>query len=770
MDARRTLVAAALASAVIVSLEAVHAKSASPDAAAPRKPVQATQSAPQAANLYGKIPLSFEANHGQTDSRVKFLSRGNGYTLFLTPDEAVLSLRSAAESSHPSSHLTRPLQLSQKPRRPPSPVAERARELVLRMKLVGASPNALIEGVDALPGKANYFIGNDPKKWRANVPTYARVRYRNVYPGIDLVYYGSNKDQLEYDFILVPGTNPEAIKLRFEGAKTLTLKPDGDLTLKLADGSEVIHHVPAIYQERDGKREKINGRCVQRGKDTIGFELAGYDPTRAVYIDPGLVYSTYLGGSYYDIGYGIAVDSSGHAYVTGIAGSADFPTTSGAFQTVLKGDDNAFVTKFTADGTALIYSSFLGGSFVSEGNAIAVDSSGAAYVTGSTYSTDFPTTPSAFQSSYHAVADGGSNAFVTKLTSDGSQLVYSTYLGGSGNDILRLGDQGDGIAIDSAGFAYVTGLSQSSDFPITGGAFQTVLGSIGGNAFVTKLNTTGTALAYSTYLGGNIADFGAGIAIDPAGFAYVTGYAQSTNFPTTPGAFQTKSNAPAPVGANAFVTKFDTTGSTLVYSTYLGGSGYSSICRSDSGTGIAVDSKGFAYITGQTASADFPITVHAFQRHFAGGCDAFATKINRAGSRLVYSTYLGGSEFDWANGIAVDSAGYAYVTGSTDSANFPTTRGAFKTKNMAFASNAFVAKLKANGSGLAYSTYLGGSDFDWANGIAVDSAGFAYVTGEAGSTDFPSTLGAFQTKNNAATSLGPNAFVTKLAFPRQRRP
>ncbi len=480
-------------------------------------------------NLYGEVPLSFELNEGQTDEHVKFLSRRPGYTLFLTQSEAVLALGKGGNEARIGTLTGKR-----------SAKAEPVETQVLRVKLVGANPHAKIEGLEQLPGKANYFIGNDPKKWRTNIPTYARIRYRDVYPGIDVVYYGTGQGQLEYDFIVAPGTDPKAITLRLEGAKKLLLNGESDLVATLPDGGQLVQHLPAIYQERDRKREKIQGRVVLRGKATIGFELAEYDRHRAIYIDPGLVYSTYLGGSRNDQGLGIAVDSGGNAYVTGTASSADFPTTSGAFQSfsnaTANGNFTAFVAKFnpSASGEAsLVYSTYLGGSDSDQGGGIAVDSSGDAYVTGTTDSTDFPTTSGAFQIVNNSAGTlVGSNAFVTVLNPTGSSLLYSTYLGGyQGGDIFYALGGLSGIAVDASGAAYVTGstlaISNSScagdgapfdcctgprtgaciPFPTTPGAYQTVNNAPGGiNVFTAKLDPSASgpaSLLYSTYLGGN---------------------------------------------------------------------------------------------------------------------------------------------------------------------------------------------------------------------------------------------------------------------------
>ncbi len=735
-------------------------------------------------DLYAKRPLSFEPNYGQTDAQVKFISRGDGYTLFLTPAEAVLALRRAGQQSGKGEH-------------PHSVSIDKAKAETLRIRLVGANPDARIEAVDRLASTSNYFVAKDPGKWRTNIPSYARVKYRDVYSGIDLVYYGASQRQLEYDFVIAPGANPNAIGLRFEGAEAMTLNRDGDLIVRLAGGGEVIHHAPVIYQERDGKREKVDGKAVLKNKDTIGFELAPYDHARTVFVDPGLSYSTYLGGSQVDSGQAIAVDGLGFAYLTGLTGSDDFPTTAGAFKTTSSHDPTMFVTKLKADGSGLVYSTYLGGDSHDNfegGYAIAVDSLGNTYLTGDAGNNgDFPTTPGAFQS---GPSGGYSDAFVTKLSPDGSTLVYSTYLGGTYHPAAGT-TNGYAIAVDSMGYAYVTGKTTSGSFPATMGAFQTTNKCIScTSAFVTKMNLDGTGLIYSTYLGGSGSPYGGdsanGIAVDSLGNAYVTGTANSSNFPTTAGAFQTVNSG----FSDAFVTKLKPDSSGLVYSTYLGGN------QPDIGQGIAIDSLGSAYVTGYTSSPDFPTTPGAFQtvmRTIYG--NAFVTKLKPDGSGLAYSTYLGGygdigdgviddPGTDYAYGIAVDSFGHAYVTGQTWSSNyycagagnpiscctgggtgtcnFPVTADAFQSTDNASnfpnpGPNAFVTEMNLNGTALAYSTYLGGSGAYYGDrglAIAVDSTGDAYVTGSAYSTDFPTTPGVFQ-----PTGGNGDAFITKLFVP-----
>ncbi len=691
---------------------------------------------------YGKLPLQFEANRGQTHEDVHFLSRGAGYSLYLTAGEAVLLLS--------------------------KPDAD-AKRVALRMSLVGAARKPQVNGLDELPGKANYFVGGDRSRWRTNVPTYAKVQYQNIYPGIDLVYYG-NQRQLEYDFVVAPGADPNKIVLGFKGANKIEIDTEGSLVLH-PSGGDIRQHKPILYQEIDGVRHEVAGSYVRKGANRFGFQVAAYDASRPLVIDPIVVsYSTYLGGSNGEQSYAIAVDAGGNAYVAGATVSLDFPTTPGAFQSTFAGSNpssgggDVFVAKLNPAGSALVYSTYLGGSSAEKGFGIAVDADGSAYVTGRTDSLDFPTTPDAFQATFALTGDAFNyNAFVTKLNPTGSELAYSTYLGGSGDD------RGIAIALDAAGNAYVAGHTTSTNFPTTPGAFQADCALTGDsgrffNVFVTKLNPTGSGLVYSTYLGGYFQDVAEGIAVDGNGNAYITGETASANFPpfnfpTTPGAFQTTIGADS---FHVFVTKLDPAGSGLVYSTFLGGNG------EDLSGGIAIDSGGNAYVTGSTRSTNFQTTAGAFQPVFAGGFyDAYVSKLDPTGSALVYSTYLGGLYNDQGLGIAVDATGNAYVTGSTCCATgFPTTPGAFQPNFGGGLYDAFVAKLNPTGSALVYSTYLGGSNDDVGIGIAATADGNVYVAGSAVSTDFPTTPGAFQPVFAGGGRLGGDsagdAFVAKF--------
>jgi hypothetical protein len=604
---------------------------------------------------------------------------------------------------------------------------------------LGANPHPKIHAEGLQQGKVNYFIGNDPNKWKTDLSTYKAVVYEELYPGIDIRFYGNNR-QLEYDIIVKPGADPSMVRMAWEGIEGLKITKEGDLWIEWG-GKNLVQRMPLVYQQIGGQRVKLTGQFkLERAiseKDSFklficGFEVAAYDKAYPLVIDPVFVYSTYLGGSDYDEARGIAVDRSGNAYVAGGTASADFHTMNPLQPTIGGGDHDAFVAKFNASGSALVYSTYFGGSGSDYAYGIAVDGSGNAYVTGGTSSADFPT-----MNPLQSTIGGSGDAFVAKLNAAGSALVYSTYLGGSDSDSAT------GIAVDGFGNAYVTGGTSSADFPTMNPLQPTIGGS--GDAFMAKLNVAGSALVYSTYLGGSDSDSATGIAVDGLGNAYLTGWTLSHDFPTMNPLKPTASS-----GVNGFVAKLNAAGSALVYSTYLGGSGVVAY-------GIALDGSGNAYVAGFTMIPDFP-TANPLQATFGGGDhDAFVAKLNAAGSALVYSTYLGGSSTDVAYGIAVDGSGNAYVTGLTMSADFPTVNPLQATIGGAGGYDAFVAKLNAAGSALVYSTYLGGTCLDSGYGIAVDGLGNAYAAGFTQCTGFP-------TANPLQANVGgyADAFVAKI--------
>jgi hypothetical protein len=691
----------------------------------------------RALDAYGKLPLSFIPNAGQMDPSVRFYAQGAGYGFYFTDDRAVLAFTRRATHAERREMLGLPGR-----RRDGPPTATATRGVALELRFLGASPTAKLHAKRRGTGTVNYLLGADPAQWRRELPTYEQLAYQGLWPGVDMRFRGAG-GELKYEFVLGPGASPQRIRLAYAGAEDLSLGRDGSLLIDTPLGT-LEDARPRAHQHIGGRNIPVETRYVLMraagGGRGYGFKLGAYDPRYHVVVDPGLAYSTFLGGTGTDLALGIAVDRRGSAYVTGSTGSADFPTTAGAFDTSHNGGgDDAFVTKLDAAGRALVYSTFLGGTSSDFGLGIAVDRRGSAYVTGSTTSADFPTTAGAFDASFN----GNSDAFVTKLDAAGNALAYSTFLGSISFD------GGFAIAVDRRGSAYVTGSTLSADFPTTAGAFDTSLDGFGfGDAFVTKLDAAGDALAYSTFLGGTGGETARGIAVDRRGSAYVTGEVSSADFPTTAAAFDASFNGG---GDDAFVTKLDATGGALAYSTFLGGMG------ADLAKGVAVDRRGSAYVTGETFfSSDFPTTAGAFDTSLNGFDDAFVTKLDATGDTLAYSTFLGGSAFETGYGIAVDRRGSAYVTGSTESADFPTSPDAFDTSRNG--EDAFVTKLNAAGGALAYSTFLGGSGFESGFGIAVDRRGSAYVTGSTTSADFPTSAGAFDTSFNG----NGDAFVTKL--------
>ena len=742
---------------------------------------------------YGKPPLAFEANQGQTDAQVKFLSRGSGYTLYLTSDEAVLTLRSGspkakgkgqkaevAERTVPEVHgplasgpdfvlpagnlgplsihnLQSSIGNSRAPsaesvvpsREPRIATPESRTDAVLRMRLVGANPAARVVGAESLPGKSNYFLGKDSTKWRTGVANYATVEYKGVYPGIDLVYYG-NQGRLEHDFVVSPGADPTAINLAIEGADSLRLDEQGNLVAQL-DAGYVVLTKPALYQLGNPKskirnQKSVDGRFVLLAGNRVGFEVSNYDKNQSLVIDPVLSYSSYLGGDAYDLAASMAVDAAGNAYLAGYTNSTNFPTSMGGYREAPYGGFDAFVTKVNPTGSAVVYSTYLGGGALDDGAfGVAVDALGNAYLAGLTDNSNFPITPGAFQTTFGGNMDG----FVTKLDATGSTLVYSTFLGGSWFDAALA------VAVHASGSVFVVGATESPDFPLAN-AYQPTFYPAE-VAFVTRLNPTGTALEYSTYLGGS-GDNGAGaVAVDSAGNAYVAGYVQSADFPTTPGAFDRTCGTDGLCNNHSydsFVTKLDPTGAGLLYSTYLGGSGFE-----DGTLRLAVDVHGNAYVSGNTNSTDFPTTLGSFDPTCANCInyrDGYVVKLNPAGSSLIYSTYLGGSGFDHIEAIAADASGRVTVGGRTESTDFPLA-SPIQSVFGGIPDDGFIARLNSSGSALEFSTLLGGNESDTVSGVVVDSVGNTYVTGYAVSTNFP-TQDPFQDSNQGAA----DSFLVKI--------
>ncbi|MEG3839353.1 SBBP repeat-containing protein, partial [Microcoleus sp. herbarium14] len=668
---------------------------------------------PQAS--YGQIPLSFIANAGQSDPSVKFQVKGAGHSISFTPNEITFTA-------------------FQKPNEPGNAATTSA---IVRSSLADSNPNPTISGLEKLPGFANFILGEDSSQWHTDVPTFNGVVYQNVYQGIDRVFKGT-EGQLKSEFLVAAFADPSQIKMNYSGVNNIRLREDGALILETPLG-ELIDNAPIVYQDINGQRVNVPAAYNLLGNNQVNFSLGDFDPTQPLVIDPVLAYSTYLGGSGEEYANRMTVDSTGAAYIIGTTFN-NFPTTPGAYQTIPGGQSDILVTKINPQGTALVYSTYIGGPNNDEGFDIAVDSQGNAYLTGPV-NPGYPTTAGSFKPTANITS-----AAVTKLNAAGSSLVYSTFLGGSasipngGTFFGASGSSlGNGIKVDSSGNAYVVGPTYGS-FPTTTNAYQPTYGG-GLDGFLAKVNPTGSALVYSTYLGGNNIDDAKAIALDNSGNVWVTGNTNSTNFPGA--------NNDLSIGIfKAFVSRFNVDGA-LTYSTYLGGSG------EDKGNDIAVDSSGNAYVVGYTSSTDFP-TVSPIQAANGGGAkDAFVTKIS-ANNSLAYSTYLGGSGEENGDRITVDSAGNAYVTGNTTSTNFPT-KNAIQSISGG-GQDAFVTKINSSGSTLVDSTYLGGSGNDFGSGIAVDTNGAVYVTGGTASTNFP-TANPLQAANGGGAS---DAFITKI--------
>jgi photosystem II stability/assembly factor-like uncharacterized protein len=879
---------------------------------------------------YGNLAIRFEANRGQFDRQAQFLARGGGYDLFLSSSESVLVLTKPAVNHDRDLRAKSPFPLQAKTIR-----AEREKrgakatgrtkgekaaapeKAVLRMKLEGTNSEAEAEGLDELPGKTNYFIGNDPRKWQTNIPSYARVMYRDVYPGVDLIYY-ARQQQLEYDFVIAPGVDPGSIRLNFEGAQGIEVDAEGDLVLRTEAG-DVRQRKPVVYQEVDGAKREIPSRYEIKGEQRVGFHVEAYDPSKPLIIDPVLLYSTYLGGSYYDEGVSIAVDAAGNAYVAGLTYSSDFPVVNPVSDT---GD--VFVSKLNRDGSALIYSTYIGGASVNS-PSIAVGTDGCAYITGSTYATDFPTV-----NAVQATLGGTVDPFAVKLSPDGSALIYSTYLGGSDDE------DGSGIAVDADGDAYVTGYTFSKDFPVTN-AFQAT--KTGNQAFRStnsggswSASDSGLSLVHQLFdiaidpahpatlysatnqgvfkstdrgttwrLAGTDPDISlasysnSNLAVDPSDTSIIfvgtddglfkstdggdtwaetlSGYNESLAIdPVQPSTIYAGAPDPASSGYGALFKSTDggsnweamyiyadfgfqldvssvavnpVNNSILYAGTFSGGiyrstdSGASwdfldglttdvgtvtdlvinplnpsIIYASASGLGdysgsgvykstdrgnhwqvvnnglpstltyihkLAIDPVHPSVLYAASLSGIYKTTDSAahwsaattgMTKQLARGIvidptatskvyavtdnleDAYVTKLSPSGSTRLYSTFLGGDGTDRGSGIALDSAGAAYLTGLTDSPNFP-----LENPLPTHSGPIFVTKLDATGASLAYSTRLGGSDgYDQSSGITVDPSGNAYVTGQAQSSDFPVTPGAFQMTPDGVT----DAFVTEI--------
>ena len=756
----------------------------------------------EAEAVFGRLPLHFEANRGQTDEAVEFLARGRGYTLFLTQSEAVLSLRASAPMprseggaigfSSPESDIA---------------LAPAAQQRAFRWRLAGADGGARAQGLDELPGRANYFVGSDRERWRTGIPTFARVRYESVYPGIDLVYYG-NQGSLEYDFVVRPGADPGTVRLAFDGAAgaapatAARLDAGGDLVWPV-DAGDVRFRKPRIYQEMGGVRRKVEGAYTlawdaASGTTYVGFQVGAYDVGRPLIIDPVLDYSTYLGGTGLDRAIGMTIGPDGSLYVTGqSASAATFPSPQGGAPTQVGpgGDPDAFVVKLNAAGSAIAYVTFVGGADIDTAAAVTLDELGGLHVVGVTTSGDFPWTADAFDIQHNG---GVIDAFLSTLGPDGA-LAYSTFLGGTRHEVAtgvasRITLTGLGPQAD----VYISGFTSSEDFPTKQGFQDTALGGfgIGGlfppEAFVVRLTPSSEPandpcvigaktfndcgdLLYATYLGGSSIDFARDIVLDQSsGRVFVTGQTCSANFPATAKAFSKALHGVC----DAFVARVDTgsTGDALLgYATFVGGSG------DDDGRGIALLDGVEVFVAGETDSPDFPIKGGPLQTSLAGATDAFVVRLAADGintnaactiallayndcADLRYATYLGGGGSEVGSRIAVDAAAAATVTGQSCSPDFPVVDPLAQSQalgiNVGAGCDAFVSRLKFDGSALTFSTYLGGSGSDLGAGVLIDDAGSAYVSGVTASGDFP-TVAAVQAMAGGAN----DAFVARISAP-----
>lgn len=679
--------------------------------------------APQIRNLSSDALTYFEANRGQVDLHYDYISRAPGRAVLLARDALVLPMVNRLSKS---------------------PTGD-----TVKISFAGALLTARAKTQQELQGKVNYIGGSDPTLWKLNVPIYKQVVYEDLYDGIDLRFHNQGSS-FEFDWIVKPGAKPSSIRMRVD--KRIHLKIDSPGNLELASGQRKLLILrPAVFQQIGSARQEISGRFVLRSRNEVGVEIEQYDREKDLIIDPVVSYASFLGGQ----SNAIAVDSSGSAYITGVLASTfgtnnNFPLVNPiqGRPPVVRGQNHIFVSKFTPDGSALLYSSILWGNGSEEGLGIAVDNAGSAYLTGWTTSSNFPVV-NALQST----KQGTRNAFVAKLSPSGSSLQYSTYLGG--NHV----DEGHAIAVDSSGEASVTGMTNSTSFPLLN-AFQTTcnhcssISPVSNDGFVAKISAAGSSLVYSTYLGGSSDETGNGIAVDAVGNAVVVGTTGSCDFPTR-NAFQSQPGGPcggAQTEGDAFVTRFSSTGA-MAYSTYLGGN------STEEGNAIALDASGDMYVTGMTGSLNFPIARALFSTPRPinpGGTtnEAFVTELNASGSALIFSTYLGGSSGEKGLGVVTDSGANIYVTGWTQSTDFPVVNAIESTMpaNSGGGANqsGYTCKLAPSATSIIYCTYLGGSAISGATGIATDNNGASYTTGTGGGSGFPSdpngSYGAFVIK------------------------
>jgi hypothetical protein len=670
-----------------------------------------------------RMPIVFEKNTGYYPGGVQYLNRAGGMQSYFTKDGVAVALNRRAKAGRAGHRDDRAAHYA-------------VQTHALHLEFPGARPLEF-EGEQRLAGVTNYLIGDDPGKWRTEVPNFGRIRARNVYSKIDLTYYGNAERRLEYDFVVQPGGDPGVIRLRIAGADWMRITGEGDLRIETPVGS-LLQTKPVAYQTVRGVRVPVPARYVLHD-GTVGIDVAEFNRSAELIIDPAMVFSTYLGGSAADEPLGITLDSSRNVYVTGLTTSTNFPVTAGALDTTYNGNSDIFVAKLNPAATAIVYATYIGGSVFDVADAIRVDGTGSAIIGGETFSSDIPTTAGVVDTSQNGGADG----YIAKLNPTGTALTFATFLGGSDVDSIRA------MAIDGSGSIYVTGLTSSSNFPTTGGAFDTSYNG-DGDVFVTKLNSTGTSITYSTYLGGATPDGAAtageiayGIAVNAAGNAYLAGSTGSVDFPVTGGVSQA-----ALAGIeDGFVSILNSTGTALVASTYLGGA------TTDRIQGMAIDSTGAVYVAGETDSTNFPTTAGSAFPTAVGDVDCFVTKLNASLTTRVYSTYIGGTGEEREGRLAVDSEGSVVIAGVTASSNFPISANAFSS-TLQGAVDSFVARLNPAGSAIVYSTFIGGSVADQITAVTYGPGGSIYATGLTNSTNFPTTAGVFDTSFNGGSVDG----------------
>ncbi|MCX6665896.1 MAG: SBBP repeat-containing protein [Euryarchaeota archaeon] len=692
---------------------------------------------------FASSSLFFTANKGQFPDEVLFQTHALGATVYLCKDKVVSVFTREIEGSSSSENNIQqdePIHMRDEPKSSPKEM------ISVVAQFVDASNQACIVGEGLLSHYNNYFIGNDPHKWYTDVPNYQSVVYQNIYPGIDLRYYPQG-NTLKYDFIVNPGADPSQITIRYDGLHDFQLTSSGNIVASTRLGTTQ-EQKPLIYQVNNDMKQDIQGRYeLRKAPQSFGFACnERYDRSRALVIDPALEYSTFLGGMMNDMGLDIEVDQNDCVYVTGATRSCDFPMMN-PYDGIYNGGDDAFVTKFSAHGNELVYSTYLGGTDDDGACSIAVDQNGCAYVTGITYSNDFP-----MVNPFDMSTSGLDEAFVSKLSAQGNELVYSTYLGGTQED------EAFGIVVDQNNNAYITGSTSSDDFPTTVDSYD---GSLNGDwdVFVVKFSPQGNTLIYSTYIGGTGSELSLGIAINQLNCVYVTGWTKSNDFPTVNPYDKTFNG-----GADVFISKFSPQGNQLVYSTYLGGTGW------DQAWDIAVDQNNCAYVTGDTWSNDFPMANPYDGTYCCVYGDAFVSKLSAQGNELVYSTYLGGTYNDNACCIKVDQNNCAYIAGTTQSPDFPILNPYDGDLDTGYGSDGFITKFSAQGNQLSFSTYIGGEEYERINGIVVDQNNCVYICGITSSPDFPTTPGAYDTTFAGYSPYIYDVFVTKIQFGPQNEP